>query len=179
MPSDRITAETSPETKLTFAADPDIDSLTNYSIKDQCILEFDFVAQSNYINVQYVFASEEYNEWVCTQYNDMFGFFVTGQNPNGGNYNGLNVALVPGTTLPVSINTINNGTAGSNGNPATCQSLAYSNLYQYNTPGATIGYDGFTVILTAELNIVPGQTYHFKFAIADLSDGSLGFWYFY
>jgi hypothetical protein len=157
--------------KTDFAADPDIDSLTNYSIKDQCILEFDFVAQSNYINVQYVFASEEYNEWVCTQYNDMFGFFVTGQNPNGGNYNGLNVALVPGTTLPVSINTINNGTAGSNGNPATCQSLAYSNLYQYNTPGATIGYDGFTVILTAELNIVPGQTYHFKFAIADLSDG--------
>ncbi len=157
--------------KPDFTDDTDIDALTTYSIKDQCILEFDFVAQSNQILVQYVFASEEYNEWVCTQYNDLFGFFVSGPNPGGGNYSGTNVALVPGTALPVSINTINNGTAGSNGNSSICESLSYSNYYVYNQNGATIGYDGYTVLLTGMIAIVPGQTYHFKFAIADISDG--------
>jgi hypothetical protein len=157
--------------KTDFADDPDLDAITNYNIKDQCILEFDFVAQGNVIAVQYVFASEEYNEWVCTQYNDLFAFFVTGPKPTGGNYQSQNVALVPGTTMPVSINTINNGTAGWHGSNEICESLAYPNYYVYNTPGASIGYDGFTVNLTSELNIIPGQTYHFKFAVADLSDG--------
>ncbi|MFN0031734.1 MAG: choice-of-anchor L domain-containing protein, partial [Flavobacteriales bacterium] len=157
--------------KPDFADDPNIASITSYSIKDQCIFEFDFVAQSNQILVQYVFASEEYNEWVCTKYNDIFGFFVSGPNPSGGSYSGQNVALVPSSNLPVSINTINNGTAGSNGTASTCESLAYSNYYLYNANGTTIGYDGYTVILTSMVSIIPGQTYHFKFAIADISDG--------
>ncbi len=157
--------------KTNFNPDPDLAAITNYSIHDQCIFEFDFVAVNNTIQVKYVFASEEYNEWVCTQYNDLFGFFVTGPNPLGGAYASQNVARIAGTNLPVSINTINNGTTGSHGATATCQSLNNSSLYTYNTPGATIGYDGFTVTLTAQLKIIPGQTYHFKFAIADISDG--------
>jgi hypothetical protein len=157
--------------KENFAVDPNLDALTNYSIEDQCILEFDFVATGNAIHVQYVFASEEYNEWVCTRYNDLFAFVVTGPNPYGGAYNSQNIALVPGTNFPVSINTINNGTAGSHGNAATCESLSNSQYYVNNAGGTSIGYDGFTTVLSSHLTIIPGELYHFKFALADISDG--------
>ncbi|MCC6599190.1 MAG: choice-of-anchor L domain-containing protein, partial [Crocinitomicaceae bacterium] len=161
--------------KEDFADDPDLDGLTPYSIRDQAILTFDFVAESDFITLQYVFGSEEYNEYVCSQFNDLFAFFVTGPNPSGGNYAAQNVAIVPSSlpVLPVSVNTINNGSAGSQGNSANCVSLAYSSLFVNNVGGATIGYDGFTVVLTAQVAIVPGETYTFKFAIADISDGLL------
>ncbi|MBX7050626.1 MAG: T9SS type A sorting domain-containing protein [Flavobacteriales bacterium] len=157
--------------KNNFADDPDLDALSSYSVEDQCILEFDFVATGNSIHVQYVFASEEYNEWVCTQYNDLFAFFVTGPNPYGGNYNSQNIALVPNTNMPVSINTINNGSPGSHGSAPICESLSNSQYYVNNAGGTTIGYDGFTVVMSSHLTITPGASYHFKFALADISDG--------
>ncbi len=155
-----------------FTDDPDLDNITPYSIEDQAILSFDFVAESDFINVQYTFASEEYNEWVCSQFNDLFAFFVSGPNPGGGNYSSQNVALIPSTTLPVSINTINNGTIGSSGNAGSCVSLDHEDLYVDNAGGTTIQYDGFTIVLTSQIAIVPGATYTFKFAIADISDGA-------
>ncbi|MBL0316730.1 MAG: choice-of-anchor L domain-containing protein [Flavobacteriales bacterium] len=156
-----------------YNGDSELDNLVSGSIEDVCRLEFDFVAESEFISVQYVFGSEEYNEYVCSQFNDVFGFFVSGANPGGGNYNNFNVALVPSTNLPVSVNTINNGSAGNQGSPANCVSLAHSALYTSNAGGLSIQYDGFTVVLTAEIAIVPGETYHFKFAIADVSDSRL------
>ena len=62
-------------------------------------LEFDFVPQHATAQFSYVFSSEEYSDYANTPYNDVFGFFI----------NGTNCALVPGTTEPVSVNTINNG----------------------------------------------------------------------
>lgn len=156
-----------------YNGDADLSTLVGGSIQDACRLEFDFVAESDFITVQYVFGSEEYNEYVCSQFNDVFGFFVTGNKPAGGSYNGENVALVPSTTLPVSVNTINNGSAGSQGNNSNCVSLLYSAYYQNNAGGLSIQYDGFTVVLTAEVAVIPGETYHFKFAIADVADSNL------
>ena len=156
-----------------FNGDSDLDNLVSGSIEDACRLEFDFVAESDFISVQYVFGSEEYNEYVCSQFNDVFGFFVTGAIPAGGNYNGQNVALVPSTALPVSVNTINIGVPGSNGSFGNCVSLDYTEYYVNNASGVSIQYDGFTVILTAQIAVVPGETYHFKFAIADVSDSQL------
>ena len=70
------------------------------------------VPQAALLTFQYVFASEEYNEYANTRYNDTFAFFV----------NGTNCATVPGTVppKPVSINTINGGNPfGTNAqNPA-------------------------------------------------------------
>ena len=156
-----------------YNGDSDLDPLVAGSLNDVCKLDFDFVSTSDVIQVQYVFASEEYNEYVCSQFNDVFAFFVNGPNPLGGNYVNQNVALVPTTSLPVSVNTINNGTTGSEGFPGGCTSLAYSAYYHTNAGGLTIQYDGFTVTLTAQINITPGETYHFKFAIADVSDSAL------
>lgn len=156
-----------------FNGDADLDPLTPFSIEDVCSLSFDFVANSDYITVQYVFGSEEYNEYVCSSFNDLFAFFVSGPNPLGGNYANQNVALVPFSTLPVSINTINNGQPGQFGDAENCQSLSNQAYYINNNNGTTIGYDGFTVVLTAQIAIIPGETYSFKFAIADISDSNL------
>ncbi len=138
-------------------------------LHDAAVLEFDFKLITDTLKVRYIFGSEEYAEYVNSSYNDVFGFFVSGANPSGGTYNKHNIALVPDTTLPISINTINNGY----NNAGPCKNCAY---YVDNTGGTTIQADGFTTLLTAWCLVVPCQTYHFKIAIADRYDKSLDSW---
>jgi len=154
--------------------DADLTAYSGKTTKDACILEFDFIPQGDSINVRYVFASEEYPEYVCTNFNDAFGFFISGPG-----FLGLrNIALVPGapTTTPVSINSINNGTPGtSGGNITNCQAWPGAPFTQYyvdNIGGVTITYDGHTVVLTAKAKVTACQTYHIKLAIADATDQS-------
>ncbi len=149
--------------------DADLTAASGFTTFNACVLEFDFVPAANQLTLEYVFASEEYNEYVCSQFNDVFGFFVSGPKPGGGNYVNQDIALVPGKNIPVTINNINNGSPGtfSTGN---CGDMTNTALYTDNSPGATIEYDGFTVTLQATLELLPCATYHFKFAIADASD---------
>ncbi len=130
-------------------------------------LEFDFVPESNIITFRYVFASEEYNEFVGDVYNDVFGFFVTG-GPEA--YSNKNIAIVPGTgTTPVAINSVNNGygAAGATGNGSGTN----SSYYRDNGVGSyNIQYDGLTTVLTATCNVTPCASYHMKIIIADVSD---------
>ncbi len=146
----------------TSFADPNILALEPEAKYDGCILEFDIIPICNTLQIRYVFGSEEYPEYVDSKFNDVFGFFVTGPNPGGGNYNGYNIARLPNGT-PVSINTINNGTA----NFGPCKNCLY---YVDNFGGSTVQYDGLTVPLTASVNVVPCSTYHLKLAIADAGD---------
>lgn len=124
---------------------------------DACVLEFDFVPAADTAWCDFVFGSEEYPEFVGTTFNDVFGFFVSGPNPEGGNYEFKNIALIPGTDLPVAINNVN--------------AFYYPEYYVDNTGGLTIQYDGFTTVLTAKCAVIPGATYHFKLAISDTGDG--------
>ena len=129
--------------------DADLQSITTNTIFDECVLEFDFVPTGDTISFNYVFASEEYEEFVCASFNDAFGFFLTGTNPSGGTYNAENIALIPDpitptnyTTTPVSINTVNQGSAGSFGVPSNCD-LADPNWATYNvfySPNTTNDY---------------------------------------
>ncbi len=133
---------------------------------DASILEFDFIPLSDTIKFRYVFASEEYPEYVNSSFNDVFGFFVSGgYDPvTWVPFNNRNIAIIPGTvSTPVSINNVNNGTA--NGGP--CMNCAY---YVNNTGGSWIQYDGMTTVLTAWLKVVPCISYHLKLAIADAGD---------
>lgn len=139
--------------------DTDLDALIpGYSTYDATVLEFDF--ECSYLQVisfQYVFASEEYNEYVGSPYNDVFGFFV----------NGVNIALIPETTIPVSVNNLNCGDPyGTADN--------YCALFKNNDlsdGGGTYDteMDGFTVVLTATTAVNPGVN-HIKLAIADAGD---------
>ena len=138
--------------------DADLEALVNYTTFDASALEFDFIPTECMISFYYVFGSEEYPEFVGTQYNDVFAFLLTGPNPNGGMYNKKNIALIPNTNLPVTINNVNN--------------LSYSQYYVNNNNGQTIQFDGFTTPLQAIAYVVPYQTYHIKLVIADASDNA-------
>ena len=165
-------------------SDPDLSAITAPNdVFDEVIIEFDFVPSGDELNFNYVFASEEYEEYSCAGYTDAFGFFLTGPNPAGTNYASTNIALVPDpanpgsyTTTPVQINTVNQGAAGVNGTLSNCTSLdpnfaSYNVFYQTNG-GTDYEYDGRTTVLTAFANVICGETYHIKLAIGDAGDGS-------
>lgn len=135
-----------------FAGDLDLDTLITDSTFDATFLSFDFESAGGDMFFKYAFASEEYNEYVDS-YNDVFGFFL----------DGINIALIPGTTTPVSINNVNLGD-----NPT---------LYNDNDSDAgspfNIEYDGFTDVFTATaLGLTPGS-HSIKLAIADAVDKAL------
>ena len=136
------------------------------SIHDAATLEFDFVPISNVVTFNFVFGSDEYTTFINTSFNDVFGFFVSGPGisgpyaapaafPNGA----ANLALVPGTNLPITISTIHPG--------------LNSAYYVSNSGGTTNTLNGFTTPIPIQFNVQCGQTYHFKFAVADCQDNYL------
>jgi len=165
--------------------DTDLAGITISPIFDECIVEFDFVPDGDSIKFNYVFASEEYDEYVCGTVNDAFGFFLTGPNPLGGSYTAQNVALIPDpttwpvlnyTTTPVSINTVSLGVAGTFGTAGTCAAVdplwsTYNVFYTQNTTG-NYEYDGRTIALPVAVPVTCGQTYHIKLAIGDGGDSA-------
>ena len=153
--------------------DPNITAIEPNATYNTCILQFDVIPICDTLQLSYVFASEEYPEYVCSSFNDVFGFFITGPNPSGGNYNAKNIAVIPGTNIGVAINSINPGTAGANAGGGTCTSLSYSSLYVNNNSGSTIAYDDFTIPMIASVPVTTCQSYHLKLAIADAGDGLL------
>ncbi len=148
--------------------DATLNSITTSTTYDAAVLEFDFIPESDTLRFKYVFGSEEYNEWVGSSFNDVFGYFVSGPNPMGGQYSNKNIAVVPGTTTSVKINSINNGYSPGGVVPTgPCMNCQY---YDDNTGGLTLEYDGFTVVLVAWLIVVPCEEYHIKIGVADASD---------
>lgn len=138
--------------------DVQLTSAVGVNTQDASSIEFDFVPKNDSVTFQFVFASEEYPEWICQGYNDAFGFFVTGT----GYAANTNVALIPGTTTPIAIDNIN--TTGS------CTTI-YPQYYVNNTGGTACQYDGYTVPMNCVIHCVPCETYHIKIAVADVGDG--------
>jgi PKD repeat protein len=137
--------------------DPDLSILSGFQTFDASILEFEFIPQEDTVFFRYVFASDEYNEFVNTPYNDVFAFFI----------NGENCARVEGSH--VSINQINYG------NPYGTAPYSHPEYYINNDlseGGGAIDteLDGLTVGLTCWANVNPGQVNTMKLAIADASD---------
>jgi len=146
--------------------DLSLEAIAGVPTFDAAVLEFDFIPQNDTIKFRYVFASEEFPEYVCSTYNDLFGFFITGPGLGGAQ----NIALIPGTTTPVAINSVNSGTAGLFSDPSAICNLSYPNYYVDNTNGLTIQYDGMTTVLTAMVIVIPCEVYHFKIVLADAGD---------
>lgn len=135
--------------------DADLDALVpGYTTYDASIIEFDFSSASDTIIASdIVFASEEYPEFVGSSFNDVFGFYISGPGISGTQ----NLALIPNTTDPISVNSVNPNLNAP--------------FYVDNTNGVTYQYDGRTTVISLRQEIVPNQTYHFKIAIADAGDG--------
>ncbi len=137
--------------------------LTNeYYLGDVAVLEFDFIATGDSLDFEYVFASDEYPEWVESTFNDHFGFLISGPGIAGTfSNNASNIALIPGTTESVGINTLN----------AAEHAEFYIDNQSYLI---NVGFDAFTTPLHASIGqLVVGETYHVKLIIADVSDSAL------
>jgi gliding motility-associated-like protein len=161
--------------------DDDLDDLlssfgSSVTTNDACVLEFDFIPAGDTVKFDYVFGSEEYPEYACATVNDIFGFFIS-----GGAYTGLNnIALIPGTDIPVTVNTINKAPDGMLfGTMGNCTSMGtgspFSEFYVDNLDllgSEEVVYDGFTTVLQAVAGVSPCDTYHLKIAIADGGDAT-------
>ncbi|MCO6456859.1 MAG: DVUA0089 family protein [Pirellulaceae bacterium] len=140
--------------------DPDLEAEFGFSTFDRTVLQFTInMPAGGDLAFDFVFASEEYNEGVNTEFNDVFAFFVDGQN----------VALVPNTTTPISVNTVNGGGPVLGDNPANPE------FYHNNDPSddggflSLFGMDGFTDVFTAIASgLAPGM-HTIKLAISDVS----------
>lgn len=146
--------------------DPDLASIAGTSINDALVLEFDFLPSGDSLSFNYCFGSEEYPNYV-NSINDVFGFFISGPGFSGAYSNSAeNIALLPSSTTPVTINNVNNGSANS----GPCTNCAYYIDNTGNVYGSSVTFNGMTTILTAVSNLVCGQTYHIKIAIGDAVD---------
>ena len=125
-------------------------------------LQFDFVPFSDTVRFNYVFASEEYLEYVQSGFNDAFGFFISGPGIAGQQ----NIARLPNGQT-VAIDNIHSSGTNVNGLDFGAQN---SQFYVNNNGGSTIQYDGFTKVLTAESKVQCGETYHLVIVIADAGD---------
>lgn len=86
---------------LSPQTDSDLSAIVSGKLFDICSIEFDFVPMDNSIQFNYQFGSDEYPEYVDSPYNDVFAFIVSDESST------KNIALIPGTGVPVSINTVN------------------------------------------------------------------------
>jgi hypothetical protein len=142
---------------------PGDDSLTDligYPTYDAAALSFDFVPDSDHVYFEYVFSSEEYNEFVNREYDDVFAFFV----------NGVNRAAVGSPSVPVSVNTINNGDPyGSD--PRSHPELFTTNSQADGMANLDTEMDGLTTVLVCDAPVVKGASNHITLVIGDVSDG--------
>jgi len=126
--------------------------LATDSMYDASSISIRFIPSADTTTFNFVFASEEYPEFVGSKFNDVFGFFVKGTGYN--NYQ--NVAFIPGTATPISINTVN--------------SITNAQYYRDNSLSNDIQYDGFTVPIKIKIKTVPCTPYTLIIVISDVKD---------
>lgn len=139
-----------------------LDTLAGYDTHDATVLAFDFTTTSGNLYFNFVFGSDEYNEWSNSPYNDIFAFTI----------DGVNVALLPGISpaTPIAIDTVNGG------NPLGTNAQ-HPQFYRNNERPALGGpspfafeYDGFTTVFTISKTGLSAGTHTMRLAIADGSD---------
>lgn len=145
------------------------ESFTLNAVYDVALLEFDFIPLGDSLSFTFSFASDEYNTYINTSFNDVFAFFLAGPGiegpyaaPDGFPDGSMNIAVVPDTDppLPITVSSVNNQLNAE---------------YFIDNTAAPAPYDlpfkGFTIPIVAHATgLVPGETYHIRLGIADGSD---------
>ncbi|MCC6282756.1 MAG: choice-of-anchor L domain-containing protein, partial [Saprospiraceae bacterium] len=164
-----------PNTTFAFegTGDPDLDYLSDQlgngtPSTDACIVELDVFVATDELSFEYIFGSEEYPEFVDSDFNDIFAFLISGPGIAGDpglSNSAKNIAVLPGSGTPVQINSVNQ--------------LLNWQYYRNNFGSSTLQYDGLTSdslgikkSLTARSQVIPCNTYHLKLAVADRQDFS-------
>ncbi|KAF2514555.1 T9SS type B sorting domain-containing protein [Flavobacterium foetidum] len=156
--------------KLNNATDSDLQQISDNNgqvvpVTDVSFLEFDFTPLSSNFSFDFLFASNEYGEFQCG-FSDVFAFILTDLTTGIS----TNLAVVPGTTTPVSVKNIRDQQYNS-----SCLS-ANANLFdRYNVANpsqSAINMRGETKVLTASSTVIPNRTYRIKLAIGDYNDSN-------
>ena len=162
-----------------YYSDSQLSSIASSSINGCATLDFDFVSISPFVTVNYCFGSEEYPEYVCSNFNDVFAFLVTGPDPNTGQTVTRNAAIIPHSAstsnpngIAVAINTVNPGSAGGSGGGGTGCNYNYVQYYVSNTWNTGVQYDGFTRKLAASTVVTPCAQYHMHISVCNVGDNS-------
>lgn len=174
--SDMAAANTNPKTSTVngSAGDKNLYALAGGRTFDAAVLDFDFMADKDSLAFNFLFASEEYHDYVGSTFNDAFAIVITGP----GMPAGKNFAVLPGTTQPITVNSINpnqNRQLYVDNNPFTLvgkineQVKAGLNQDVLNN----FSFDGMTKVFSVGCRIQPKQIYHFQMSIADAGDGTV------
>jgi len=145
--------------------------ISGYATRDACKLEFDIIPAGDSLKFSFTFASEEYDEYACTNFNDVFGFFISGPGIVGdpGLPGFHNIAVLPVTGEAITVNNVNHGNPNQ---PTSCPPMnPQYHVQNPLSPNASIQYDGWTKDLVAiAIGLIPCETYHLELIIADASD---------
>ena len=141
--------------------DADLRQYVYSPIYNTTILEFDFIPIYDSLFFEYVFASEEYPEYVGSLFNDLFCLLI-----EGGMYKqSMNLARVGQPSTMVSVNSVNHKKNSdffiANYDPKRERRMPY-----------TIEFDGFTTTLTASCRVLKGKKHHLKIVIGNVNDFS-------
>ncbi|TMV14519.1 Hint domain-containing protein [Arenibacterium halophilum] len=128
--------------------DADFNSLAGTQTYDASFLEIEFVPQGDLMTIDFVLSSEEYPEYIASNFNDVIGVWINGVQAE--------VSIGDGSA---SIGNINGGVT--------------DNLYFDNTKDAyNTEMDGFTVTLTFVAPVKSGEVNTLKIGVADVGDSN-------
>lgn len=153
--------------------DRDLQSIATGAVFDAAYIEFELLSLKDSISFEYVFASEEYPEYVDKGVNDIFAFFLFELDSRA--IFPQNIAIVPNTRTPVTIDNVNH--------KVNSEYFLRSDYLDAQTDGfwnqnpemfyraAAFEFDGFTSKLEAKKKLKTGKWYRLKIAISDVGDG--------
>jgi hypothetical protein len=166
--NDPLYDPTSPNYQPTITNDPDLDYLLDPTLNapptyNASALAFQFIPSTPWVELTYVFASNEYNQYVNSQFNDIFAFLL----------NGHNVALLPNSTVPVAINNVNNG--GPLWDNPPWSNPSHPQFYIDNVDRHLSNFlpRGMTTVMKVQTPVNQGVPNTMKLVIADTGDANL------
>ncbi|PZX94859.1 hypothetical protein DOS84_04705 [Flavobacterium aquariorum] len=151
-----------------WKGDTDLDQTLGITSINATVLEFDFVPLTTSISFNYIFASNEYQLYFPCEFSDAFAFLIK---EKGSTDNYKNIAVLPGTTTPVSSKnihpTINDVVDALGTSHPGCPAVNESYFGGYNNASSPVNYSGQIVKMNAHTDVIIGKTYHIKLVIAD------------
>ena len=160
-----IFTDTNLSDQLNTNSDPDLQAISNNTgqtdpITDTAFLQFDFVPISSDFSFNFIFASNEYGQWQCG-FSDVFAFLLT----DLGSGTTTNLAIVPGTTDPITVITIRDNVYNGG---CTSENANLFDTYNVTNPAAsTLNMRGHTTVLNASSVLTPGNLYRIRLVIGD------------
>ena len=136
-------------------------NFTVASVNDVAMIEFDVEAEGDFIAFDFIFYSDEYPNFINTNYNDVFALLASGPGVSGPNgETAVNLAVVPNTdpVLPITVSSVN-------------PTLNPEYFIEEFPPQFCA--NGGTQRISAMLDTEDGEVYHFQFAIGDGTDNAL------